>query len=522
MSVEVKRNAVGRQVPTVVNGQPQIPFQGVGRHRPEGRQAAPPIRTAADYPADGDKRVAGLRAVFERAEIRDGAWISTHHHFRNGDLLANRVLDVAAELGLRDLVWMPSSVFPCHAPVIEHLRSGVVHHIEAGLNGPVGEHVSRHGMRGTGVLRSHGGRSQALKDGEVHIDLTFIAAPAADCFGNANGVGGPNPCGPLGYSRADALVADHVAVVTDHLVPFPCIPWEIEGKFVDSVVELDRVGDPDQIVFGTTRITEDPRRLQIASLAAEFARTAGIIRDGWSFQSGASGIALAITRNLTQIMNESGIRARFLQAGSTFLVAEMLREGLVDYVLDGQSFDLDGIRSLRDDPRHVATSPFTSYDYHAKGDFMGLVDAVFLGATEVDRQFRANVATHSDGLLLHGVGGWQNCLSARNTILIVPSARRGGPILVDEVTTVCGPGELIDVVVTERGIAINPRRQDLIDAVQGSDLPIRTFEEIQAEATEEVGKQHVPDLGDRTVAVIKWVDGTVLDAVQQVLRDEGR
>jgi len=523
MANEVARNAVDREVPTVVNGRPQIPYQGVGGHRPEGVQAAPPIRTAADFPADGDKRVAGLREIFERAGIRDGAWISTHHHFRNGDLLANQVFEAAASLGLRDLVWMPSSVFPCHAPVIDHLRSGVVHHIEAGLNGPVGEHVSHHGMRGTGVLRSHGGRAQAIKDGEAHVDLCFVAAPAADCFGNANGVGGPNPCGPLGYSRADALYADHTAVVTDHLVPFPCIPWEIEGKLVDWVVEIDRVGDPDKIVFGTTKITEDPRRLQIASLAADFARTAGIIRDGWSFQSGASGIALAITKNLTEIMKEDGIRARFLQAGSTFLVAEMLQEGLVDYVLDGQSFDLDGIRSLRDDPRHLATSPFTSYDYHAKGDFMALVDAVFLGATEVDRHFRANVATHSDGRLLHGVGGWQNCLSARNTILIVPSARRGGPILVDDVTTVCGPGELIDAVVTERGIAINPRRQDLIDATRGSGLPVRAFEEIQAEAVADVGPRMQPDLEDETVAVVKWVDGTVIDAVRRVgSRDQQR
>jgi len=30
------------------------------------------------------------------------------------------------------------------------------------------------------------------------------------------------------------------------------------------------------------------------------------------------------------------------------------------------------------------------------------------------------------------------------------------PVIVDEVTTVTGPGELIDVVITERGIAINP------------------------------------------------------------------
>ncbi len=90
-----------------------------------------------------------------------------------------------------------------------------------------------------------------------------------------------------------------------------------------------------------------------------------------------------------------------------------------------------------------------------------MVDACVLGATEVDVNFNANVVTHSDGRLLHGIGGWQNCLFAGCTILAVPSFRDRIPVIVDEVTTVTGPGELVDVVATERGIAINPRRQDL-------------------------------------------------------------
>ena len=34
----------------------------------------------------------------------------------------------------------------------------------------------------------------------------------------------------------------------------------------------------------------------------------------------------------------------------------------------------------------------------------------------------------------------------------------------------CGPGELIDVIITERGIAINPLRKDLLKAVKDSGL----------------------------------------------------
>jgi len=195
----------------------------------------------------------------------------------------------------------------------------------------------------------------------------------------------------------------------------------------------------------------------------------------------------------------------------------MLKEGLTDYILDGQTFDLAAVDSIGSDPRHIPTSPFTSYNYHGKGNFASMMDAVVLGATEVDVNFNGNVNTHSDGVLLHGIGGWQNCLFSQCTILAVPAVRDRIPVLVDEVTTLTGPGELIDVVVTERGIAINPRRQDLLDAVKGSDLPIRSIQELKAEVEAIIGgKPQVPRFTDDPVAIIKWVDGTVLDTVWRV------
>jgi citrate lyase subunit alpha / citrate CoA-transferase len=197
---------------------------------------------------------------------------------------------------------------------------------------------------------------------------------------------------------------------------------------------------------------------------------------------------------------------------------ELLREGLTDYILDGQTFDLEAVGSIASDPRHVPTSPFTSYNFHGKGNFASMVDAVVLGATEVDTEFNGNVVTHSDGRLLHGIGGWQNCLFAGCTILALPSFRDRIPIIVDRVTTLTGPGELIDVVVTERGIAINPRRQDLVEATRRASLPIRPLEEIKLEVERICGgKPGEPALGDRAVAVVKWVDGTLLDTVWQVV-----
>jgi len=226
---------------------------------------------------------------------------------------------------------------------------------------------------------------------------------------------------------------------------------------------------------------------------------------------------LVRTGELKRMMKEAGVKARFVRGGSTKYLVELLEEGLTDYILDGQTFDLDGVKSMANNPNHVATSPFTSYNYHGKGNFASLVDAVVLGATEVDVNFNANVVTHSDGRLLHGIGGWQNCLASGCTILAVPSFRDRIPVIVDEVTTLTGPGELIDVIATERGIAINPRRRDLIDAAKGSGLPIRPIQDIKAEVEKICGgKPSRPKSGDRPVAVVKWVDGTVLDTVWQV------
>ncbi len=511
-------NAVGRLVPTQVNGKPSIPFQGVGKFRPTGCKAGPPIRSCADYPADGNKLVATLREAIAKCDLPSGAVIGTHHHFRNGDLVANAAIEACAELGLRDLIWAPSASFPTHAVNIKHLESGVIHHIEGSMNGPLGEFCSAGKMRGMGVLRSHGGRWQAIQDGELHIDLAIIAAPSADAFGNANGVNGASACGPLGFGLADSMYADHVIVATDNLVPFPCVPWQIMGQNVDYVVQMDKVGDPAKIVSGTTEVTKSPDRQLIADMLARFVAETGIMRDGFSFQAGAGGITLAFALYLKEHMKKAGVKARFIRGGSTHYLVEMLNEGLTDYILDGQTFDLDGVRSMRDNPvRHIDTSPFTSYNYHGKGNFASIIDVAVLGATEVDVNFNANVVTHSDGVLLHGIGGWQNCLFAKCTVLAIPSFRDRIPVLCDKVTTLCGPGELIDVIATERGIAINPRRTDLIDAAKKSTVPIKPIEELKAEVDRIVGgPADPPMLGDKVVAVVKWVDGTLIDAVREV------
>ena len=110
-------------------------------------------------------------------------------------------------------------------------------------------------------------------------------------------------------------------------------------------------------------------------------------------------------------------------------------------------------------------------------------------------------------------------LLSKCTVLAVPSFRDRIPVIVDNVTTLCGPGELIDVVVTELGIAINPRRKDLLKAMKNSGLPIKSIEQIKEEVERMCGGPPAPPRVDKehVVAAIQWVDGTIIDVVYKVL-----
>jgi citrate lyase subunit alpha/citrate CoA-transferase len=516
MAVRTVINAAGREVPLLINGSPAVPFKGVGMHRPSGRKHAPQIPVCADYPDDGNKVVKSLEEALRRCGLRDGMTISTHHHMRDGDLISNEVFRIASEMGVKDLVWFPSASFPCNDPLIKYLEDGTINRIEGSMNGPLGMFVSEGKMKGTAVLRSHGGRVQAIQDGEVKIDIAVLAAPSCDSFGNAKGTGGSSACGVLGYAKADSLYATKVILVTDNLVDIPCFPMEIEGNYVDYVVVVDKIGIPEKIVSGTTKITRSPDRLLIAEMTASFLERSGILKDGVTIQAGAGGTSLAIAVFVHEILKKNKWKAKFGFGGSTKYMVKMLEDGQMGYILDAQAFDLDAVKSVEVNPNHIPYSVFNAYNYHSKGNLTSMMDIMILGATEIDLNFNGNVVTHSDGYLLHGIGGWQNCLHARNVIIPVPLFRDRIPVIVDKVTTLCGPGELIDVVITERGIAINPIRKDLIRSLKDSGLPLKSIQELKEEADAICGKPEKPKFDDKIVAAIKWVDGTVIDVVRKI------
>lgn len=512
--MEMTKNALGREIPKETDGRLNVPYQGIGKHIPKGRKTGPPIPSGANH---GNKVLENIDQALDKMNLFDGMTISFHHHLRNGDRLVNLILAKLDQRGIKNIILAPSALFPVHEPVVDYIKKGTVSHVLGSMNGPVGRLCSVGGMHKTAILRSHGGRYRAIQDGDLKIDAAFISAPTADVHGNANGVHGPSACGPLGFALADSLYADQVAVVTDNLVPFPAWPWSIEGGNVDYVVKIDTLGDPEKIVSGTTQVTTDPDRLKIAAMAAQLVRDSGVIDEKeFSFQAGAGGMSLAFIQYVAEYMKEKKVVADFVRGGSTQVLVDMLESGMTKFILDGQSFDLAGVKSLRENWNHIETNPFVSYNYHTKGCFAPRVKASVLGATEVDLDFNVNVNTHSDGWLLHGIGGFQDAADGFITIITAPLYRKTNPIVVERVHTVTAPGDVIDVIVTDQGIVVNPKRRDLLDRLNKSDLPLVSIEELHEKAIAHTGKPEPAKTKDNVVALIEWRDGTVIDAVKEV------
>jgi citrate lyase subunit alpha/citrate CoA-transferase len=404
-------NAIGRELPEHVDGYGQvIPFAGAFATRPTMRRYAPPMKTMRP----GERKLLGdIGEALEKVGIRDGMTLSFHHHLRNGDGVVNAVIHAASELGVRDLKVALSSVFPVHAPMVDHFESGVVTALDTdNLSGPVAEAVSGGALVRPIVLRTHGGRARAIECGQLKIDVAFIAAPMADDYGNVNGVGGPNACGSLGDAFPDAEYADRVVAVTDTLAEYPLAPVSIPQTRVDYVVEAQQIGDPQGIVSGTTQITEDPVKLGIAETAAEVIRAAGLLRDGFSYQTGAGGTSLAVTRFVRRTMEEAGVIGSCALGGITAPLVEMLRDGLFTRLIDVQGFDLEATRSIASDPNHLEVGA----DFYANpfndGCAVNKLDCVILGATQVDSDFNVNVVTGSDGKIMGGSGGTVTLLPA--------------------------------------------------------------------------------------------------------------
>jgi citrate lyase subunit alpha/citrate CoA-transferase len=508
------RNGVGREIPATWQGKALVPYRDPWSVRPSG-DGAPRVLRRVD-PRER-KLVPTLHEAIERAGLRDGMTIATHHHLRNGDDVLNHVVRVIQNIGLKDITIASSSIHPVHAELIDAIRDGTITRLECGVNGIVGELSSKGELTCPIVVRSHGGRARAVTTGELKIDVAFIAAPCCDEYGNMNGLYGPSAFGSIGYAHGDALHARKVIAVTDNLVPFPATPVSIPQSLVDWVVPVQRLGDPAKIVSTTTRVTTDPVGLKIARYAAEVIEASGRLRDGFSMQTGSGGISLAVAENIRNAMRRQKVKGSFGSGGITGYFVDMLEEGLFQALFDVQCFDLRAVESIRKNQKHVEISADTYANPFNAGAVVNRLDCVILGATEVDVDFNVNVNTESSGLLLHNTGGHSDTAAgAELAIIVAPSIRGRLPIVRDQVTTVTTPGETVDVVVTERGIAVNDRHPDLEAELRKRRVPVKDIRELQGEIYRVTGTPRPVERGGDIVALVEYRDGTIIDTVRRV------
>ncbi|PJJ28994.1 citrate lyase subunit alpha [Lacrimispora celerecrescens] len=510
-------NAVGRDIPEeILKLTGKEPFMGVHHFDGSVYKKDGPF-TKCVINSEGSKLVDSIHDCLVKCGIRDGMTLGFHHHFREGDYVVNMVMEEIHNMGIKDITICASSLGKAHDKLVDYIEDETITGIQSsGVRGKIGRAISEGKLKGLAIMRSHGGRVRAIETGEVRIDIAFIGAPTCDDYGNCRGIGGKSDCGVLSYSMVDADYADKVVAITDCLVPFPNFPAHISMTKVDYVVVVDEIGNPEKIATGAAKPTTDMRKLMMADYCTNFVVNTPYFKDGFSYQTGVGGASIASTISLAKIMKERNVRMRFGVGGLTKPMCDLLENGQVDALLDTQDFDLDAVESVMN-PKHFRISAGEYADPFNKGAVVNKLDFVILAALEVDVNFNCNVVVGSDGMITGAQGGHPDTAAgAKCTIVITPLLQGRIPAVCTDVTTVTTPGESIDVVITDYGIAINPRRQELIQCMKDVDLPFKTIEELRDIAYSITGEPEKVQFDDKVVGIIESRDGTVMDVVRKI------
>ena len=255
----------------------------------------------------------------------------------------------------------------------------------------------------------------------------------------------------------------------------------------------------------------------MAQSAVQVIRHSGLLKDGFSFQTGAGGASLAAAQFLKGIMLKEQIQGSFASGGITGYLVDMLNEGCFKSLMDVQCFDLKAVESIRSNPAHQEISAMQYASPAAKSAVVDQLDVVILGATEVDTNFNVNVHTDSDGYIMGGSGGHSDTAAgAKLSMIIAPLFRARLPIVTDRVSCISTPGRDIDVLVTQRGIAVNPKNQELMQRLKDAKLPVVDIHELKEIAEKITGKPVKRASEGRTVANVIYRDGSLIDTIRQV------
>ena len=511
-------NKVGREIPEEILKQTgKEVFQGnYYKDNTEFQKQGPITKVVMNH--DTSKMVSSIHEALVKCGAHDGMTLGFHHHFRDGDLVVNMVMQEVHNMGIKDVTICASSLGKAHDALVPMIEDGTITNIQSsGVRGKIGEAISAGKLKGLAIMRSHGGRIRAIQTGETVIDISFIGAPTCDDYGNCKGVGGKSDCGVLSYSFVDGNHANKVVAVTDCLVPFPNYPADINMTKVDYVCVVDQIGVPEKIASGAAKPTTDVRKLMMADYCTQVVVNTPYFKDGFAYQTGVGGASIASAASLGKIMKERGIKMGLAVGGMSKGMCDLLDEGLVGKLLDTQDFDTSAVESVKR-PNHHRISAGAYANPFNKGAFVNKLDYVVLAALEIDVNFNCNVVVGSDGVITGAQGGHPDAaMGAKCTIVISPLVQGRIPAICSNVTTVTTPGESVDIVVTDYGVAVNPARQDLLDALKKAKcVPLKTIEELRDIAYSITGEPEPVQFGDRVVGIIEGRDGTIMDVVRQV------
>ncbi|RPH34223.1 MAG: citrate lyase subunit alpha [Bacteroidales bacterium] len=514
------KNVLGRDIPEYIEGIGKLePFQGAWTKLKKGWMDEPAvaIATKAKLPHE-NKLCESLEEAIIKANPVNGMTISFHHHLREGDDVIVKCISILSNLGINSITLASSSLTTAHDGLVPYIQDGTITRIySSGIREKLGKAISKGILDIPVIIQSHGGRARAIRTGKIKIDLAIISASAADCEGNATGAVGKSAFGSIGYSMVDVEHAMQSIIVTDNLVDYPCIPISIAQNFVDYVVKVDSIGDPSKIASGTTRITKSPMDLRIAQLAANVIEHSGYFQNNFSFQVGAGGATLAVAKFIRDKMKKKNITGSFMLGGITSYCVDMLNENLFKALFDVQSFDAAVSSSLLNNKNHIEV-PSTLYANPFNcGCLTNKLDIVVLGVLEIDVDFNVNVITSSEGYITGASGGHSDTASgAKLAVAVCPSFRGRIPIIKKRVNTIVTPGESIDVLVTERGICVNPNNKDLELRLRKAGLNIRDIHDLEIEVDGITGIPEKIQFTDKIVGIVEYRDGTIIDVIRQV------
>lgn len=492
------------------------PFQGSAAYltQPICSRIAAPVRRSTPH---GSKLRASLQAAIEACQPFNGMTVSFHHHLRVGDSVVMLTVELLAQMGIKDIRLAASSLTSAHEGLVPYLQDGTITHIwTSGVRSGLGAAISAGQLATPVVIHSHGGRARAITTGELSIDLAVIAASAADEQGNCTGTVGPSAFGSLGYAQVDALYARHTVVVTDNIVSYPCVPVSIPQTQIDHVVKIEAIGDIRKIASGSTRITKSPMDLLLARRVADVLHASQAMTPGFNFQLGSGGASLAVAKFLRPYLHDEQLKGGFLLGGIVAEAVALKQEGFFDTIVDVQSFDSAVAHSMASDLHHLEISADTYANPFSGGCMTDLVDICVLSALEVDTHFNVNVITGSQGVIMAASGGHSDtAFGAKLTVVVCPSFRGRVPTVVEHVTTCVTPGEDIDLLVTERGICVNPKRPELVERLKAAHLPVVDIQVLKAKVDKLLGVPAPQRFEDRIVGVVQYRDGSVIDVIRQ-------